>query len=92
MLNDDKPSEYLNAVYNDLMFRQFPFDMLYKLKKTEQSKCTIPRERLNHTMLVVDEAAQAKQKAVILPFLCGALCMTSESPYHSDSKGQDYGL
>jgi putative nucleotidyltransferase with HDIG domain len=64
LLNDDKPSEYLNAVYNDPMFRQFPFDMLYKLKKTEQSKVHHPEGNVwNHTMLVVDEAAQAKAKS-----------------------------
>lgn len=64
LLNDDKPSEYLNAVYNDPMFRQYPFDMLYKLKKTEQSKVHHPEGNVwNHTMLVVDEAAQAKAKS-----------------------------
>ncbi len=64
ILNDEKPSIYLNEIYNIPIFSQYPFDMLYKLKTTEQSPKHHPEGNVwNHTLLVVDEAAKVKSKS-----------------------------
>ncbi len=64
LLQDNRPSVYLNTVYSDPRFSQYPFDMLYGLKITEQSSEHHPEGNVwNHTMLVVDEAAEAKSQS-----------------------------
>lgn len=64
LLQDEKPSEFLNQVYGEPEFRQYPFDMLHRLRATEQSPEHHPEGNVwNHTMLVVDEAAKAKEKS-----------------------------
>lgn len=64
LLYDSKPSDYLNEIYNNPLFQQYPFDMLYKLKITEQSQKYHPEGNVwNHTLLVVDEAAKLKAKS-----------------------------
>ena len=64
LLNDLEPSIYLNEIYDKPAFKKFPFDMLYKLKETEQSKIHHPEGNVwNHVMLVVDEAAKLKVKS-----------------------------
>ena len=61
LLQDRKPSVYLESMYSTPLFRQYPFDMLYRLKSTEQSPEHHPEGNVwNHTMLVVDEAAEVK--------------------------------
>ncbi|MDD4772698.1 MAG: HDIG domain-containing protein [Eubacteriales bacterium] len=72
---DDKPSEYLNAVSSDPVFRREPFDMLYKLQTTEQSPVHHPEGSVwNHTMLVTDEAARVKpQSRNLAVFMWAAL-------------------
>ena len=58
LLNDEKPSLYLEQVSKTTPFREPPFSMLLRLKKTEQSPVHHPEGNVwNHTMLVVDEAA-----------------------------------
>ena len=64
LLNDFKPSEYLNSIKDNLEFKKHPFDCLYKLIKTEQSPIHHPEGSVwNHTMLVVDGAAKVKNKS-----------------------------
>jgi len=64
LLRDGKPSTYLNAVCMDPAFSVYPFDMLLRLKNTEQSPVHHPEGNVwNHTMLVVDAAAMMKAKS-----------------------------
>lgn len=61
ILKDDRPSVYLNEIYLNPQFCKYPFNMLYRLKATEQSPEHHPEGNVwNHTMLVVDEAAKVK--------------------------------
>lgn len=61
LINDEAPSEYFNAVS---LPDKSPYEMLKKLKVTEQSKKHHPEGSVwNHTMLVVDEAAKVKFKS-----------------------------
>lgn len=62
LLKDQKPSEYLEKLYDNPIFKQHPFEMLYVLKKTEQSPKYHPEGNVwNHTMLVVDKAAKVRE-------------------------------
>lgn len=64
LLEDEKPSIYLNDVYNNTLFWEYPFSMLCDLKKTEQSPIHHPEGNVwNHTLLVVDQAAKMKEKS-----------------------------
>ncbi len=64
LLEDEKPSEYINVIAKRKEFQQYPFDMLLKLKKTEQSKKYHPEGNVwNHTMLVLDEAAKVRHQS-----------------------------
>ena len=61
LLNDDNPSNYLENISETENFKAIPFDMLYKLKQTEQPSLYHPEGNVwNHTMLVVEEAAKVK--------------------------------
>lgn len=65
ILLDTKPSIYLAEVSNNSLFKEYPFSMLYRLKETEQSKIHHKEGNVfNHTLLVVDEAAKVKEKAL----------------------------
>ena len=64
LLEDEKPSVYLNEAFYKPIFKERPFDMLYKLKETEQSPIHHPEGNVwKHTLLVTDEAARLKQKS-----------------------------
>ncbi len=64
LLEDEKPSVFLNAVYNNSLFSEYPFEMLFCLKNVEQSPIHHPEGNVwNHTLLVVDEAAKQKSKS-----------------------------
>lgn len=64
LLDDDKPSSYINALSEKDEFKKRPFSMLAQLKKTEQSEKYHPEGNVwNHTMLVVDEAAKVRHKS-----------------------------
>lgn len=64
LLNDDKPSDYINSLSETEFFLEQPFAMLAKLKKTEQSEKYHPEGNAwNHTMMVVDEAARVRHKS-----------------------------
>jgi len=75
LLNDEKPSIYLNNVSEKLFFREYPFIFLYNLKKAEQSPKYHPEGNVwNHTMLVVDNAAKNKTKSInVKVFMWSAL-------------------
>ncbi len=62
LLRDTAPSDYINQLATEPEFKQYPFRMLLKLKETEQSPKYHPEGSVwNHTMLVVDEAAQVRE-------------------------------
>ncbi|MFA9422460.1 MAG: HDIG domain-containing metalloprotein [Sedimentibacter sp.] len=64
LLMDDKPSEYFNSIVDLPIFKKHPFFMLYNLRNAEQSP--IHHKEGNawkHTMLVIDYAAQEKNKS-----------------------------
>lgn len=64
LLNDEKPSDYLNQIYNNKLFKKVPFNMIYNLRTTDQSpKYHAEGNVWNHTMMVVDEAAKVKSKS-----------------------------
>lgn len=64
LLNDPIPSEYMNQVSTEARFKEYPFQMLLRLKETEQSKKHHPEGNAwNHTMMVVDEAAKVKEQS-----------------------------
>lgn len=61
LLEDDKPSIYLNGLLQEPWFSRYPFKMLYDLKGTKQSPEHHPEgDAWNHTLLVVDYAAKLK--------------------------------
>ena len=63
LMSDRQPSYYLNEIYENPDFQQYPFDMLHKLKETDQSPIHHPEGNVwNHTLLVVDEAAKVKNR------------------------------
>lgn len=65
LLQDDKPSVYLNRLASSKKAHDKPFSMLTRLKKTEQSKVHHPEGNVwNHVMLVVDYAATLRDKSV----------------------------
>ncbi len=64
LLLDDKPSDFFNAILTTPVFQEHPFSMLYRMVETEQSPIHHPEGNVwNHTMLVVDKAAELKQKS-----------------------------
>ena len=64
LINDDKPSEYLNSISDSQVMREYPFSMRHELKTTGQSPDHHPEGNVwNHTLLVVDEAAMRKSKS-----------------------------
>ncbi|PWM43242.1 MAG: phosphohydrolase [Clostridiales bacterium] len=64
LLKDQKPSEYLSSIINKPEFNKPPFNLIKKLRFTEQSPKYHPEGNVwNHTLLVVDEAAKIKNKS-----------------------------
>ncbi len=62
LMEDERPSEYFNEwIKKDILYRTYPFTRLTDLVKVEQSKRHHPEGSVwNHTMLVLDHAAQKK--------------------------------
>lgn len=62
LMKDDKPSVYLNDLTKTGLFKnEYPFTLLGDLMKIEQSPKHHPEGSVwNHTMLVVDNAAERK--------------------------------
>lgn len=64
LLGDDRPSEYINRLSAEPEFKEYPFVLLLKLQRTEQSAKYHPEGSVwNHTMLVVDEAAKVRAQS-----------------------------
>lgn len=65
ILNDLKPSKYLNSILETPIFSNvFPFTLLSDLNKTQQSPVHHPEGNVwKHTMLVVDLAAERKEQS-----------------------------
>lgn len=62
LMRDKKPSQYFNRVFHSDEFKEYPFKMLKDLEKIDQSPKYHPEGNVwNHTMLVVDNAAERKQ-------------------------------
>lgn len=58
LLQDEKPSEYLDKVGKSDLFSKMPFELLRRMKETEQSPRYHPEGNVwVHTMMVVDVAA-----------------------------------
>lgn len=64
LMQDEQPSLYLQKLYDDPHFCQYPFAMLHQLKHTVQSPKYHPEGNVwNHILLVVDEAAKVKSQS-----------------------------
>jgi len=64
LLLNDMPSKFFNSIIDTKIFKEYPFNLLYKLRDTEQSSKHHPEGNVwNHTMLVVDYAAKKKRKS-----------------------------
>jgi putative nucleotidyltransferase with HDIG domain len=64
LVNDERPSVYLNNVSKEAMFKGQPFKMLFDLKNTPQNTVHHPEGNVwNHTMMVVDEAAKRRNRS-----------------------------
>ncbi|HEX2986251.1 MAG TPA: HD domain-containing protein [Caproiciproducens sp.] len=62
LMQDRRPSDYFNSIAEDPLLQEEPFFMLSRLKKTGQSPKYHPEGNVwNHTMLVVDQAAEMKE-------------------------------
>ncbi|SDN18520.1 HDIG domain-containing metalloprotein [Acetanaerobacterium elongatum] len=62
LMQDERPSEYLNNLACKPEFTGYPFTMLQKQIATKQSPKHHPEGSVwNHTLLVVDEAAKVKR-------------------------------
>jgi len=64
LLKDQKPGQYLRGLLKDEDFQSPPFDILSRLINVPQSPVHHPEGNVwNHTILVVDEAAAARERA-----------------------------
>lgn len=64
LLNDENPSIYLESIYNNALFSEYPFTMIHRLRETKQSPQHHPEGNVwNHTMLVINEAAKMKNQS-----------------------------
>jgi len=64
LLNDDKPSIYLNELLKDGELDKYPFSMIKDLKDVDQNPKFHPEGNVFiHTMMVVDEGAKNREKS-----------------------------
>lgn len=65
LMEDEKPSVYFNDLVNEEQFYgDYPFDLLAQLKNVPQNKKFHPEGNVwNHTMMVVDNAAERKNES-----------------------------
>lgn len=64
LIEDEKPSKYINDLSSQGVLFQYPFSMLEKLQATEQSPKYHPEGSVwNHTMMVIDEAAKVRSRS-----------------------------
>ncbi len=90
LMADEKPSDYLNQLFDAEGFKQWPFSMLRRLKETKQSKIHHPEGDVwNHTMLVLDEAAGVqKDSSDPRAFMWAALLHDIGKPDTTRIKGE----
>ncbi len=64
ILRDEKPSDYINKLYEEGKLKGYPFDMLTTLKKIDQSPKYHPEGSVwNHIMMVLDNGAKEREKS-----------------------------
>jgi putative nucleotidyltransferase with HDIG domain len=64
ILKDEKPSDFLSSIAGGQDFQKYPFSLLLDLKGAEQSPVYHPEGNVwNHTMLVVDQAAERRNQS-----------------------------
>ena len=64
LMQDKTPSEYFQNISDTPLFHEYPFQMLNRLKRAEQSPQHHPEGSVwNHTLLVVDAAAEVKEQS-----------------------------
>lgn len=64
LMTRERPSTYLNTLFDRKEFFEYPFSMLAALEKTEQSPIYHPEGNVwIHTMMVVNVAANVKEKS-----------------------------
>lgn len=103
LMNDDKPSIYLNKIIKDDRYNIDPINKIFKLEKIDQNPKYHPEGNvLNHVFMVVDKASQVKQKSENpLAFMWAALLhdigkLTTTkvrkgriTSYNHDNEGED---
>lgn len=64
LLEDDKPSDYLNKALDEHLFDEYPFSMVKELQDVEQNHKYHPEGNVFiHTMMVVDEGAKYRERS-----------------------------
>ncbi|MBY6951077.1 HD domain-containing protein [Clostridium botulinum] len=64
ILKDEKPSNYINKLYEEGKLEEYPFDMLTILRKIDQSPKYHPERSVwNHIMMVLDNGAKERDKS-----------------------------
>ncbi len=64
ILKDEKPSNYINKLYEEGKLEEYPFDMLTILRKIDQSPKYHPEGSVwNHIMMVLDNGAKERDKS-----------------------------
>lgn len=65
LLNDDRPSIYLDQAVKNCMFDDYPLSMIKELKEVKQNPKFHPEGNVFiHTMMVVDEGAKHRNKSL----------------------------
>ena len=103
LMNDEKPSIYLNSIIKDEKYNVDPINKILKLQQIEQNPKYHPEGNvLNHVLMVVDKASQVKHKSEYpLAFMWAALLhdigkLTTTkirkgriTSYNHDNEGED---
>ncbi|ACO84826.1 HD domain-containing protein [Clostridium botulinum] len=64
ILKDEKPSNYINKLYEEGKLEEYPFDMITILRKIDQSPKYHPEGSVwNHIMMVLDNGAKERDKS-----------------------------
>lgn len=64
LMEDSKPSSYLMKAFENGMFNTYPFNMLSDLANIDQNRKYHPEGNVwNHVLMVVDQAAERREKS-----------------------------